>query len=557
MKLTWKIWFMIVVLIFFLLSLLNIGASTFLFLLGLAIAAIFVLISVKSKIGKTLILIILIVSAGFLIYQQIETGLEIKSVSLDSIAYEQGLRSGQIIISVNDQKIESLTDYALIMQEEFPTTVSDYKKITIQTTEESHLLYIDRAPEIILEEISLSNIKLGLDLQGGSRALVKAENKSLNSEELADLIAITNNRLNVYGLSDLSIKSVSDGIGAGANNYMLIEIAGATPAELESLIGQQGKFEAKIANETVFEGGSDIHVERAGQFSGIESCYDTQDGQGVLCRFRFPITLSQEYAKRHAEATSKLGLDPENPEYLSEQLELYIDGTLTDALYISKDLKGQETTQISIQGSGVGSIRQDAIEDARQNMNQLQTILITGSLPYKLEIVKLDTVSPILGKKFINTILLAGLAALIAVALIVLIRYRKFRLPLALLFTSFSEVIIIIGIAAFTTKFGQGWVLDLPAIAGIIAVIGTGVDQQIIVLDESRTGHTLSIKQRLKRAAAIILGSYLTTVGAMFPLLWSGAGLLRGFAIATIIGISVGVFITRPAFADIVKKITD
>jgi preprotein translocase subunit SecD len=37
--------------------------------------------------------------------------------------------------------------------------------------------------------------------------------------------------------------------------------------------------------------------------------------------------------------------------------------------------------------------------------------------------------------------------------------------------------------------------------------------------------------------------------------MWAGAGLLKGFAITTIIGISVGVFITRPAFSEIVKKI--
>ena len=39
------------------------------------------------------------------------------------------------------------------------------------------------------------------------------------------------------------------------------------------------------------------------------------------------------------------------------------------------------------------------------------------------------------------------------------------------------------------------------------------------------------------------------------PLLWAGAGLLKGFAVTTIIGISAGVFITRPAFAEIVKRV--
>ena len=97
------------------------------------------------------------------------------------------------------------------------------------------------------------------------------------------------------------------------------------------------------------------------------------------------------------------------------------------------------------------------------------------------------------------------------------------------------------------------WNVDLPSIAGILATIGTGVDQQIVILDEARTGRHTSIKQRMKRAFAIILGAYFTALVALLPLLWAGAGLLKGFAVTTIIGITIGVLITRPAFAAIIE----
>ena len=74
------------------------------------------------------------------------------------------------------------------------------------------------------------------------------------------------------------------------------------------------------------------------------------------------------------------------------------------------------------------------------------------------------------------------------------------------------------------------------------------------ILDEAREKAIMSLKQKLKRAFSIILGAYFTAVVALIPLLWAGAGLLKGFAITTIIGISVGVLITRPAFTDMVKK---
>ncbi len=212
-------------------------------------------------------------------------------------------------------------------------------------------------------------------------------------------------------------------------------------------------------------------------------------------------------------------------------------------------MKGQVTTQISIQGSGQGATREEAFENAKADMNNLQTILITGSLPYKLEIVKLDTISPTLGNTFSNLLLLAGLASIVLVSLIIFVRYRKFKASLALLLTSFSELVIILGVASLIN-----WNLDLPSIAGILATIGTGVDDQIVILDESSKHKNIGIKERMKRALFIIMTAYLTSVVSLLPLYWAGAGLLKGFAFTTIIGITAGVLITRPAFAEMVRK---
>jgi preprotein translocase subunit SecD len=39
----------------------------------------------------------------------------------------------------------------------------------------------------------------------------------------------------------------------------------------------------------------------------------------------------------------------------------------------------------------------------------------------------------------------------------------------------------------------------------------------------------------------------------MIPLLFAGTGLLKGFAITTVIGVIVGDLVTRPAFAAIIE----
>ena len=359
-------------------------------------------------------------------------------------------------------------------------------------------------------------------------------------------------RLNVFGLSDVVVREASDLEG---NQYVLIEIAGANQEEVRDLISKQGKFEAKVGNETVFRGGNDVtYVCRSADCSGIDprrGCGQSGPNQWV-CSFRFTISLSPEAAERQAQATKDLDVvvEENGNEYLSEKLYLYLDDALVDELNIGADLKGRASTDIMISGSGAGATQQDAVFDALKNMKRLQTILITGSLPVKMELQKTDAISPILGEDFVKNAFIMAIAAILAVSLVVFARYRQLKIAVPMLFTMISEVIIIFGVAALIQ-----WNIDMAAIAGIIVAVGTGVDDQIVIADETMRGESkkLGWKERLKRAFFIIMVAYFTGVAAMVPLLFAGAGLLKGFALTTIIGISVGVFITRPAFASAVE----
>ncbi len=480
----------------------------------------------------------------------LQKGVLITSVESNSKAFETGFREGMIITSVDDQPINNADEFSKLILNKFLQTGNESIPVVFDTTLTEIVYFSNKSPEITISDIPATNLKFGLDLVGGSRALVQAENKKLSSEEVKDLVDTTQNRLNEFGLTDLKVRQVSDLEG---NQFMLVEIAGATPEDLESMIAQQGKFEAKIGDEIVFIGGKrDIAsvCRNDATCAGIRNCEHTSSGD--ICKFEFTVYLSEEAAKRHAEITEKLDVNSSNPQYLEKPLDLYLDDNLVDTLLISEGLKGRVTTRVAVSGSAEGETREDAYKTTEEKMHKLQTLLITGSLPFKLEIVKLDTISPALGGEFLRVIIIAMLTAIGVVAVIVFGRYRKIKSSLALLLTSLSEVIIILGIATVIK-----WNLDLPSIAGILIVVGTGVDQQIIILDESRRGEFLSLKQRMKRAFTIIIGAYFTSVVAMLPLLWAGAGLLKGFAFTTIIGITTGVLITRPAFADIIRKIEE
>ena len=216
-------------------------------------------------------------------------------------------------------------------------------------------------------------------------------------------------------------------------------------------------------------------------------------------------------------------------------------------LRISADLAGKAYTTPVITGG------EQSREGAVAEKLRLQAILRSGALPIKLSIVKLDTISPSFGREFVKDIAIAGCGAILALFLIVYARYRRFKLALPLVCISACEVVIILGVASVIH-----WTLNLAAIAGIFAAIGTGIDALIIITDETtaRGGRDVySVRERVKRAFFIIFGTASTTIAAMLPLMFIGIGVMRGFAITTIIGVLAGIFITRPAYGKIVEKI--
>ena len=499
------------------------------------------------KIGlRVWILLIVLVISLLAIKPTLESGVLVKSVDKNSSAFAEGLRAGEIIKSINGKEVKDIHSYSEVINSIFIGNES--KRLDIKTDKTDYTIFVSEAPQITVDKVPRTRIQTGLDLRGGARALVQPD-VEITDSQLQDLIDVSRNRFNVFGLSDVQIRGARDLEG---NKFIVVEVAGASPSDLEELISKQGKFEAKVGNVSVFEGGKkDIGsvCRNDASCAAITQCSPSQGT--YFCNFQFTIYLTEEAATKHAEVTKNISLDSTG-QYLTDRLYLYVDDTEVDSLLISSGLRGQVTTQISIQGSGSGLTQQEAYDAAKESMNKLQTILITGSLPYKLNIVKLDTISPILGDQFTYSILLAGAASILAVGLIIFIRYRNLKASLALLFTSFSELIIILGVAALIK-----WNLDLPSIAGILATIGTGVDAQIVILDEAKTGKHTAIKERMKRALFVIFTAFATNLVSLLPLYWAGAGLFKGFALTTIIGITAGVFISRPAFADMIRKMEE
>lgn len=567
------------------------------------------------------------------------SGVQIAYVYEDSPA-KGVLEQGMVISGVNGQKIASL--------DEWESIIKGYAgEITLRVERQDYDFSVNETGiGIDVIEIDRLNLDFGLDIKGGTRILLRPK-ENASSDMLDQIIATLQTRANVYGLREVRFFPVR---GMGGDYYVQVEAAGLGREIVDNLLSKQGSFEAKISkpvflsegkgtfdlienkyeveypgngtvkiggltlmpNDTFTLDGVDFEFVNITQtedelvFLGtaykgedIELVYTDAQHSGIIPRgeffeFYFGILVSEEGAERFAKITSGTPsqIDLNTGEYYLKdtRILLYLDEQLVSDLRIASSLGGKVYTTPQITGS------REKREDALAEKLSLQTILRSGALPVSLETVSVGVISPTLGRGFIVSALYAAMLAAAVVMVITFVRYRKLRVTIPLVLTGFSEVVIILGIAANndwliwgmvlvlnlllvgtawwkkyeidpTAWFGAllipllgmlTWTIDLPALGGIIAAIGVGVDNMIVIADETLSGTKerkiiYTIKDKIKRAFFIIFGSASTTIAAMVPLMLIGIGLVRGFAITTIVGVLVGILVTRPAYAKIVE----
>ena len=368
---------------------------------------------------------------------------------------------------------------------------------------------------------------------------------------------VLDSKLNRLGLQDIKVRVVD-------NKFILIDLAGMDVATAQDVVGKPGKFEIRIQTED----NQSMHVLYGDAVESVEIPNgDRNDMWGV------PFALSEEGAQIFQKAAIDAGAT-KNPD--AHNIAMYLDKDEIFSAPLAAELAGSlEKASIRSMEARVGT--GDA---GSEKAKELYIHLREGALPVNVVVVGSGQVSAALGKQFKIQMVIAGLIALLAVAAMVFYRYREKRIVLPMVATSSSEVVMMLGIWSLA-----GWQLDLASLAGIIMVIGTGVDQLVIITDELIRGGEAtiaadrSIKERaaaaaekadvgkvvatsskvylsrLSRAFAIILGAAATTAVAMLPLLYMGFGALTGFALIIILGVILGTLIARPAYGRIIGHI--
>lgn len=362
-------------------------------------------------------------------------------------------------------------------------------------------------------------------------------NPGVTKATAEDVKRILENKINSLGTRDAKVYVIT--ALNGISRYVRIEMAGVSMSEAQEIVGKQGKFEIRIhttGNETE-------HVLFGDAIQSVANPSQTppnSNNWGVS----FVITKSAGEDLRQAAINSGATKSPDG-----HNLDMILDGKVVYSAPLSPDLAAElqaKATTNLLASTGYG-------EEGREQAKLLEIHLRNGALPVGVTIAGSGSVSPELGDQFKFWSVLAGIFALIAVGISVYIRYREPGIVLPMVMINASEVIILL---ASTVFFLQ---LDLATIAGLIAVLGTGIDQLVIITDEilheGKVPSPNLYMKRLKRALGIIVASAGTVLIAMLPLAVMDLSTLRGFAIITILGVLVGVLVTRPAYGRIIMSI--
>lgn len=389
-----------------------------------------------------------------------------------------------------------------------------------------------------------TNLKFGLDFQGGSFVKLKLANnstpgQSIDQATLDRTKAIMEKKINEYGLQNTPVNTVRDDAG---NAYVLVNFAGIPYDQAMAIVGRQGLFEMKIQTQ----GNDSAFILNSTDVQGVSDAAPEMDNTGQTA-YGVTFSLTKDGAEKFQQACIKYGAttDPNN-----HNVTMLLDNKTFYSRPLSAELANSLKTKpvdTMIAMTGTGAEGQAFAKEVSVDMN-------AGSLPVQVEVVSSGQVPVEQGAAFKVMVIVAMVIAQCAIGVVMYFRYREPRIILPMFLTSIFEVIILLGVAALIN-----WEIDLPAVAGIIAVIGTGVDQLIIITDEvMATGKAPTVKkimQKLSSAFKIIVSSAATVVVAMVPLWYMGFGALQGFAITTILGVFIGILITRPAYGRIISDI--
>jgi protein-export membrane protein SecD len=427
-----------------------------------------------------------------------------------------------------------------------------------------HFAVLDKIHVAPREKLQKYALRLGLDLQGGTHLVYKADTEKLatstqaNPQSVSDsmeaLRDVIDRRVNLFGVAEPLVQVeqasfLSD--GGGKEQRLIVELPGLTdvdkavamigatpvlefklerpPAERDVILKAQDEYRKAVeearksgapeptpSNPLLFQ---DVYAptELTGKYlTKAELQFD--NSVGGLHDPRVGITFNDEGRELFAKITR---------ENVGKQLAIYLDGSPISAPVIREEITSG-SAEIS------GSFK---LEEAKQLIGRLNS----GALPVPIELLSAQSIGATLGGEAYAAVVKAGIFGFLIVVCFMILWYRLPGLLAGISLSIYAALMIAIFKLLSVTMTSAG-------IAGFILSIGMAVDANILIFErmkeETKRGRALrdAMLEGFARAWTSIRDSNFSSIISAIILFWFGTSMVKGFALVLGIGVAVSMF---------------
>ncbi|HEX5030765.1 MAG TPA: protein translocase subunit SecD [Candidatus Eisenbacteria bacterium] len=448
--------------------------------------------------------------------------------------------------------------------------------------------------------VAENELELGIDLKGGTELVFQFnfDNVTARAETLTTAIGIIQQRIDGFGLKDISIQPIGD-------RGFAVQISATDKEKVDAvkeIITQLGKLEFRITVEPdsndnylyywkLFQDrlAKNIPSPEASRISpadlkpedhtrypqGLRWYELSNDAKKEFPTTRRPATESgpQPWVLCKLDEFNVSGEDLDHVRHSLEdggrgpnfsvhfEVRKLAQGRMSDLTANEGDfmaiLLNEEVNSAPVLKSTLSRNGEISGSFSEEKAKQLAAVLQAGALQEKPALVSERTIAPDLaGTARDKGILSVALG--FAVVLVVMVWYY-YGAGLLANVALLLNLVLLVGVLVW---FGA--VLTLPGLAGIVLTVGMSVDANILVYERMREererGRTVAqaIGLGYERALVTIIDSNLTTLITAYFLFQLGSGPVRGFGVTLAIGIVASMFtalyVTHAVFDLLLKK---
>ncbi len=365
-------------------------------------------------------------------------------------------------------------------------------------------------------------LKFGLDLQGGFEILYRAssiDGSKMTSEKIKATYKTLSKRIDSLGVSEPEI--IIEG-----NDKIRVKLAGVkNPEEARAQLSTVATLSFRDTENNLLMSSD---VLKAG---GAKVSQDSSGNPAVL--------LSVKDKDKFYEVTSKISSQENN------SIVIWLDyNELMDSYEKEKGQCGTSGSNCLSAATVSQGFASDVIIQGnftQDEVNNLVDLINSGSLPSKLTEISSNTVGASFGSQTLQTTLIAGIIAVGAIMILLMVIYH---------FAGFISAVsmFLYTFLVFFVFWVIGGVLTLPGIAALVLGIGMAVDSNVItfarIREELLKGKSLpnAFREGSKSSFSAIIDSNITTFIVALIMFFFGESTIKGFATMLMITVFVTMF---------------